>query len=305
MKVLVPVDGSASSLAALDFVATRARFFDPRTAVQLLNVQLPIPPRAARVAGREMVRSYHRAEAHAVLDPALQRMSAVGLRAKVRYAVGSPRAIVSQAATYGHPDLVVMGSRGQTALAGLVFGSVTQAVLAASTTPLLVVREGPPPRAESLRVVIAADGSRHGLAAIRFVLAHRALLGPSPRFSLVHVLDSEADAAEFDAATGPSRALFMKAGIDVEVVRLAGRNAGDAIAKHVAGATVDLVVMGSHGRSAFKAVILGSVATRVAAKCRVPLLIVRPRPARSRTSPAGGGKQSVPDRAGRAGGSTP
>lgn len=216
MKLLVPVDGSAASLAALEFVATRARFFDPRTAVHLLNVQLPIPPRAARVAGREMVRSYHHAEAQAVLEPALQRMSAVGLRAKVRHTVGSPGAIVSQAATHGHPDLVVMGSRGQTALAGLVFGSVTQAVLAASTTPLVVVREGPPPRAESLRVVIAADGSRHGLAAIRFVLAHRALLGPSPRFSLVHVLDSEADAVAFDAVIGPSRALFEKAGIDVE-----------------------------------------------------------------------------------------
>ena len=67
MKVLAPADRSAGRLAALEFVATRARLFGPQTAVHLLSVQLPIPPRAARAAGREMVRGCHRAEAETVL----------------------------------------------------------------------------------------------------------------------------------------------------------------------------------------------------------------------------------------------
>lgn len=37
----------------------------------------------------------------------------------------------------------------------------------------------------------------------------------------------------------------------------------------------DLIVMGSHGRGALGQVMLGSVATRVASTCAVPLLIVR------------------------------
>ena len=37
----------------------------------------------------------------------------------------------------------------------------------------------------------------------------------------------------------------------------------------------DLIVMGSHGRGAWGQVMLGSVTTRVAATCSVPLLIVR------------------------------
>ena len=53
MKLLVPVDGSEASNAALDFVAARVKvanaFPDPE--VRLLNVQWPIPPRAARAAG--------------------------------------------------------------------------------------------------------------------------------------------------------------------------------------------------------------------------------------------------------------
>lgn len=48
----------------------------------------------------------------------------------------------------------------------LDFGSVTQAVLAASTAPLPVLREGPPPRGASLRLDVAFDGSRHGLPAV-------------------------------------------------------------------------------------------------------------------------------------------
>jgi nucleotide-binding universal stress UspA family protein len=277
MKVLIPVDGSATSNAALEFIASRAACLGADPELRLLNVQFPIPPRAARAAGRELVRSYHQAEAKAVLDPAQKCLAAAGLKTKAQYVVGSPAEVVSRTATQGHADLVVMGSRGQTALKGLLFGSVTQAVLAASTAPLLVLREGPPPRAASFRVVIAFDGSRHGLAAVRTALALGTLFGPAPQFRLLNVVDGQADTADFDAATAPALALFAKAKVGGELVRLEGRNAGDVIVAHLAAQPADLLVMGSHGRSAFKAVLLGSVATRVAARCKLPLLIARPR----------------------------
>ncbi len=277
MKLLIPVDGSAACNAALDFIAARSAQLGERPELRLLHVQFPVPPRAARAAGRELVRSFHQAEAAAVLVPAQERLAAAGLKAKAQHVVGSPGEVVSRTATHGHPDLVVMGSRGQTALKGLVFGSVTQSVLAASTAPLLVLREGPPPRAASLRVAVAVDGSRHGLAAVRSALALRALFGPAPRFRLLHVVDEQADAAAFDAATGAAVALFAKARVEAELVRLEGRNVGDAIVEYLAAHAADLVVMGSHGRGAFKAVVLGSVAARVAARCKLPLLIVRPR----------------------------
>lgn len=283
MKVLIPVDGSPSSNASLDFITSRAACLGVRPELRLLNVQFPIPPRAARAAGRELVRSYHQTEANAVLDPAKSCLAAAGLQAKAQYVVGSPAEVVSRTATQGHADLVVMGSRGQTALKGLLFGSVTQAVLASSTAPLLVLRAGPPPRAVSLRVVIAVDGSRHGLAAVRTALALREVFGPAPQFRLLHVVDGQAEAADPDAATAPALALFAKAKVEAQLVRLEGRNVGDVIVEYLAVHPADLLVMGSHGRGGFKAVLLGSVATRVAARCKLPLLIARPR---SRVSPA-------------------
>jgi nucleotide-binding universal stress UspA family protein len=124
-----------------------------------------------------------------------------------------------------------------------------------------------PPRAASLRVVIAVDGSRHGLAAVRAALSLQAVFDPAPQFRLLHMAHGQADKADLDLATGPSLALFSKARFEAELVRLEGRNAGDWIVEYLAAHPADLPSMGSHGRSAFKAVLLGSVATRVAARC--------------------------------------
>ena len=46
--------------------------------------------------------------------------------------------------------------------------------------------------------------------------------------------------------------------------------------------------MGSHGRGAFKAIFLGSVVMRVAARCKLPLLIVRPRARQAPAKSVGG-----------------
>jgi nucleotide-binding universal stress UspA family protein len=49
---------------------------------------------------------------------------------------------------------------------------------------------------------------------------------------------------------------------------------GDAIAAW-AKKNLDVLLVGSHGYGGFKAAVLGSVATRIAARCDTPLLIVR------------------------------
>lgn len=276
MKLLIPVDGSQACNAALDFVVSRSGHLAAPSELALLHVQPPIPPRAARAAGRELVRSYYKSESERVLLPAKEKLAAAGLKAKAKSLIGSPAEVVSQTSMQGDCDLIVMGSRGHTALKGILFGSVTQAVLAASTTPLLVVRDARPPRKESLRVVIAVDGSRYGLAAVQSALALRELFGPSPQFRLLHVAEGGTDAAGSDAATGPALALFAKADLEADVVRLEGQQVGDVIADYLDAKTADLIVMGSHGRGAFKAVFMGSVAMRVAARCKQPLLIARP-----------------------------
>ena len=52
-------------------------------------------------------------------------------------------------------------------------------------------------------------------------------------------------------------------------------NAGELIAKTADSGGYDLVVMGSHGQSALGNLVMGSVATKVLAQCKVPVLLVR------------------------------
>jgi len=52
-------------------------------------------------------------------------------------------------------------------------------------------------------------------------------------------------------------------------------DAGDAIARYAEQERAGLIVMGSHGRTALANVVMGSVATSVLARCKIPILLIR------------------------------
>ncbi len=191
MKILVPVDGSQHGNAALDFVASRAKLMGESPVIQLLNVQPTVSTRVARAVGGNVAREFQRAQADDVLRPAVERLKRAGVTAKASYSVGSRSDAIGAVAVRAHTDLIAMGSRGHSGLKGLLFGSMTNAVLAGCTKPLLILRSAKAPSQDSLSVGIAVDGSRYGQAAVRWVLKHRELFGVEPRFELIHVLDDD------------------------------------------------------------------------------------------------------------------
>jgi len=295
MKILLPVDGSPYSDAALEFIAARPFREEAAPQIDLLNVQLPVPPRAGRAVGAEMVRAWHEAESSKILKPAIGTLRRAHLDPAWYYCVGNPGVEIAEWAERHLVDLVVMGSHGYSAVKGLVFGSVTQRVLASTSVPVLALRTARAPRRASLRVGIALDGSGYGEAAARYVIEHRQLFGPRPAFALIHVhapslIGSSApassasvpttaelaqfEAAAFEQAIVPVQQQFAAAGLTATEHRLVG-NPGEEIAGLARRARLDLLVMGSHGRGALTAALLGSVACRVAATCATPLLLIR------------------------------
>ena len=194
-------------------------------------------------------------------------------------------------------DLIVLGSHGYSEIKGLLFGSVTNGVLARTRRPVLVLRRGVAPRGDGLRTGIAVDGSKYGLAAVKFALRHPELFGAGARMTVVHVVPDftmpvmadlggvavptysedeirQLQDADFEKAVAPARRLFDKARAKAAEVRLAGAP-GEEIAAY-AKKNLDVLLVGSHGYGGLKAAVLGSVATRIAARCDTPLLIVRP-----------------------------
>jgi len=63
--------------------------------------------------------------------------------------------------------------------------------------------------------------------------------------------------------------------ISVEIVH--NPSSSDGILSFAESSKADLIVMGSHGRSGFKKVVLGSVASNVVTKAQCPVMIVKPK----------------------------
>jgi nucleotide-binding universal stress UspA family protein len=299
MKLLIPVDGSAYSNAAVEFVAAR-RF--PRGAhpqIDLLNVQYPVPPRAGRAVGAELVHAWHEAESRKVLRPAVAVLEDAQLEPAWFYRVGNPGLEIAEWAEERDVDLIVMGSHGRTGRINALLGSVAQTVLAECRIPVLLVRRDTPPRRNALRVGLAFDGSPHSQAALSFLIAQRAFFGQRFRLHVAHVVDEvpiqvrsalvnlastefthdqiRAQRQQaFDQVMAPARDALALAELPATEEMLVSSNPAEALAAWTRLARLDLLVMGSHGMSALKMVVLGSVSAGVGARCTTPLLLVRP-----------------------------
>ena len=299
MRILMPIDGSTFSKAALAFIGSRSTLIASQPEVELLNVQYPVSVRVARGAGKALVQQHHESESNKVLKPALASLKRARLRPQSRAVVGYAGAEVGRIAAEDAADLIVMGSHGHTGFMSVLFGSVTQAVLASCTTPLLVLRSDSVPKRDSLKLGIALDGSKHGVAAVRFLVQHQPLFGAAPTLTLIHVVPdllnlvvpgffgdaplpgfkpeqvTAMQRAAFERAMAPARKMLQGTAFQVTEAQLSGNNPGDAIAAYATKNRLDILALGTHGEGALRSMVLGSVATRVAAKCRNALLFIQ------------------------------
>lgn len=140
-----------------------------------------------------------------------------------------------------------------------------------------------------MKILLAVDGSPYTQKMLAYLSTHPELFGPHNQFTLftaVAALPPRARAAvghevaqgyyedEARKVAEPALAYLADHGITPLVMHQVGP-AGELIAKAASEGVFDLVLMGSHGHSALGNLVLGSVATQVLARCRVPVLLVR------------------------------
>ena len=140
-----------------------------------------------------------------------------------------------------------------------------------------------------MNILLAADGSPYTKRMLAYVAAHDEWLGTRHRYVVVTAVPGlpprAASFLEREVVKGfyrdeaekvfkPIRAFFKQRGIDAEFVSKVGP-AADVIAKLVSGGTFDLLLMGSHGHGSVANVAMGSVATKVLASSKVPVLLIR------------------------------
>jgi nucleotide-binding universal stress UspA family protein len=222
--------------------------------------------------------------ARTALDAASEELRAAGIPIESVVEVGRPADRIL-AASQG-AGLLVVGSQGHGALGRIFLGSVAEEVSRRSAIPTLVVREGAEPSTIE-RVLVAVDPAGSAGDPIRAASALAQRLGV--RLEAIHAthvppilpyadagaLERLAHVLSAQLESTPARitSLFEKAvGRDVKVHVFTGPPAA-AIVRHVSPR--DLLVCGTHGRSAFGRLVFGSVATKLLRSAPCPVLVVR------------------------------
>lgn len=295
MRILIPVDGSTCSRAAVRFIGARSKFMGEKPDVTLLNVQQNIPGTVIEHFSLEAVRSVYEAEGKAIVEKLAPEIEAYGIEPHMAVRIDDCGPAVAKIAVDDNIDLITMGSRGLSPVKSFFLGSVSRSVLEHTTTPVLLVREKELPERENLRLLLAVDGSDYGESAAAFIADHPGLFGPNPTIDVIFVAPDYAKMAlaEIDSVTPaptlkffekenqlawenavtPVLAMLRDAGFDAKAVKRTG-DAAEAIAAY-AGENADLIVMGSHGWGKFKSAVLGSTAAKVGAATELPILIIR------------------------------
>jgi nucleotide-binding universal stress UspA family protein len=308
MKVLVGVDGSSNSFAAVEFVG---RLLSPdRDGLVVLFAAPGVSFEDERLdpSVEERARSSF---SRAILDAALERLPERWRgRAQSREVVGAPSGALLAAADELGAELIAVGFRGTSSLMEqFMLGSVSRTVVHSATVPVLVIKggsqaEGTVDEAATrpLRVLVAYDGSIPAELVAAFLSQFNwpadtegyVLTVVRPMF-LADLPDwvtnqpRDPDVAAMAAAWEKEHAANLAAAREEleqfrqklppcfasgKVLVAEGRPAEQIVA--TAGeSSIDLVVLGSRGLTTVKRLLLGSTSEQVLSSAPCSVLIVR------------------------------
>ncbi len=140
-----------------------------------------------------------------------------------------------------------------------------------------------------MRILLAVDGSAYTKKMLAYLAAHpefladvssitaltvQPMLPPRARATLGKEVVDSYHADEAAKVLDPVVKYLSRQNLKPKTAWKVGP-AGETIAKFAEAGKFDLIIMGSHGQSALSNLVMGSVATRVLAHCKVPVLLVR------------------------------
>jgi hypothetical protein len=185
----------------------------------------------------------------------------------------SPHQEITAAADELNADLIVMGQQGRRGLARMMVGAATVRVIGAAKCSVLTVPVGAAMWRN--RILLCTDGSRFSdAAAVSAAKIAHCCAAPVTVVSALVPSHSEQRQQEGREAVTRTVAQLKQEGVDVEGVALPGE-ADDVIIKLAEENKADLIVVGTHGRTGFGKVLLGSVSERVIGKAKCAVLLVK------------------------------
>ncbi|MER7008187.1 universal stress protein [Dactylosporangium sp. NPDC000555] len=286
-RVVVGVDGSPESLEALTWAACdasrRHRPLHVVHAFQLPTVYGPFPPPVPSPYDDETRAAAERMLAGSV---ARARTLAPGLEVTSDMPMRQPASALLAAAE--HADTVVVGSRGLGGFAGLLLGSVSIAVSAHATCPVVVTHHGGGrPATGAGRILVGVDAAHDAERALRFAFEQASARRTGLTAVSAHVWSRFAARSRIHApghdpgdlyederrALAESTSGWSDRYPDVDIQRAVLTGAPAAVLTELS-AGAQLLVVGSRGHGGFTGLLLGSVSRAVVRHAECPVAVV-------------------------------
>jgi nucleotide-binding universal stress UspA family protein len=276
-KLLVAVDGSDISLHAFREAL--------RISTDDVLVLAVAPPYSGdlRVMGASDLGALLRQPCEVALDKISKMTEARDAQIRPVCVMGEPYEAILETAEEEGRDLIVMGVRGASLAQRLLVGSTTARVIGFGSLDVLVV-----PEKGDLgwdRVLVATDGSEYSRKAVDRalelvgssggMLTVVAVLEISPQIYAVAPELAEEKIKLPHQYVDEVKELAAARGIPVEGVVREAECANEVIADVARKKGIDLIVLGSHGRTGLKRLLMGSVTESVIAHTPCPVLVVK------------------------------
>lgn len=286
-SILVPTDGSVAAQRATEHALSLAERFDADVhALGVVDLSQAAGPFDAGGLDKDFVDRLRTAAEDDVEAVGDQVTRADRFHEAVEE--GAPSSAILEYVEDHDIDLVVMGTHGRTGLKRFVLGSVTEHVLRESPVPVLATRASEdPPTLPYQNVLVPTDGSDCATGAVEHALSIASACDAT-----LHALNVVDDAAIMgspggalpsgyldnlesfgEEATKTLAATASEEGVEVETAVEHGRP-GKGIESYGENHNIDLVVMGTHGRSGVERFLLGSTTEEVIRNGSFPVLAV-------------------------------
>lgn len=287
LPILVAIDDSACSERAARLAGSLAVKLSTRVVVMHV---------AKESRRHELIEDEATGEA---LLTRFKNMVGPGVDLKTRLTHGEDVALsIVETANVEGCAMIVMGTHGREGVQRLLLGSVAERVTRLANVPVMLSRGKATPGQEVAfgEVLVALDGSTASILALGQALelasvlhAKLALLHVIPDVSLpamgamgvyvdVNVQDGERrlrEAGQAVLSAAADRAAASNVAAETLLYQAGQERPGDVIVRLASERGCGLIVMGTHGRSGFDRLLLGSVAERVAHRAEQPVLLVR------------------------------
>jgi nucleotide-binding universal stress UspA family protein len=137
--VLVATDGSRYTRHAVSYLLRHRAQLAADAGITLLHVS-PQLPNNLPTAGRKVVTAAHDVGFERAMQGPRRLLTRARMDWREMRMIGEPGAQIASHAQSMDCSLIIMGSHGRTTVSGILLGSVVQKTIAATRTPVLIVR---------------------------------------------------------------------------------------------------------------------------------------------------------------------